>query len=145
MEYVGWANSIEQKGDIIWVLNAYPRAYYYLGYLWFELGNFETALNFIDQGLNLDPTNPVLHNEKAQALVGLKRLPEALQIYEQIISFTGFVTHHNKAVALRGKGFIMIEMGNLSEAENAFYQSQKFEPDSELAIKELKYIQQLRN
>jgi hypothetical protein len=46
----GW----EQAKRIDWVVNAYPRACYYLGYLFIEAGTFERAIEFLEHGLGLE-------------------------------------------------------------------------------------------
>ncbi|ABC27512.1 protein containing tetratricopeptide repeats (TPR1, TPR2) [Hahella chejuensis KCTC 2396] len=49
-----------------------------------------------------------------------------------------------KAAALRGIGFILIEMERLDEAEEALQKSLIIEPDNDVAINELEYINELR-
>jgi tetratricopeptide (TPR) repeat protein len=142
--YVAWMQAGGQPRDVVWLKNAYPRAYYYLGYLHIELGQFDTAVQVLDQGLRLDPGNPKLSNEKAQALVRLKRFPEALEVYEQVLARDGYVNPTDKAFSFRGKGFVLIELGDLDGAERAFRESLEYEPDSQMAAQELEYIQQLR-
>ena len=49
-----------------------------------------------------------------------------------------------KPLILRGIGFSLTELGDLDGAQRAYEDSLKLEPSSELAKKELRYIQQLR-
>src|SRR5262249_8925546 len=144
LDYVTWMQAASQPRNLVWIKNAYPRAYYYLGYLHIELGQFDKAVEFLDQGLRLDPGNPKISNEKAQALVRLKRFPQALEIYEQVLARDGYVSQKDKAFSFRGKGFVLIELGDLDGAERAFRESLEYEPDSRMAAQELEYIQQLR-
>src|SRR6476659_9464469 len=44
--------------DIRWIGNAYPRAHYYMGYLCVARKQFDRAIEFLDKGQALDPTNP---------------------------------------------------------------------------------------
>lgn len=143
--YVGWLKAKGEAGDVVWVVNAYPRAFYYLGYLHVELGDFATAIEFLDRGLRLEPGSPRLSIEKAQALGRLGWHRKALEVLEQVLSHDGYVGPNEKAVALRGKGFWLIELGDLDAAEAAFHQSRQYEPESQLAAQELEYIEQLRN
>jgi tetratricopeptide (TPR) repeat protein len=144
IEYAASLKPSERGKRIDWVPNAYPRACYYLGYLSIEAGDFEHATEFLDQGLRMEPGNAKLANEKAQALVRLRRLGEAKGLCDGVLSRSGFVCKHDKAVALRTKGFILIEAGQLNEAEAVFRQSLEHEPENALAAQELAHIAQLR-
>jgi Flp pilus assembly protein TadD len=44
----------------------------------------------------------------------------------------------------RGRGFVLTELGRLDEAEAAYRESLKIEPDSERAKNELQYIARLK-
>ncbi len=50
-----------------------------------------------------------------------------------------------RAMALRGRGLQLIELGNLDEAEQCFLESLTIDPDSPVARKELEYIEHLRS
>jgi Tfp pilus assembly protein PilF len=146
-EFIEYAASLkppDQAKRIDWILNAYPRACYYLGYLFIEAGDFDQALEFLEQGLRLEPGNAKLANEKAQALVRLGRLGEAKGLYDAVLSRSDFVGKHDRAFSLRGRGYILIEEGQLDEAETAFRQSLEHDPDNPMAVQELAYIEQLR-
>jgi hypothetical protein len=54
------------------------------------------------------------------------------------------VSPHDVAMALRGRGFVLSEMGELDRAKKAFEESLTFEPDNEIARNELEYIARLR-
>jgi tetratricopeptide (TPR) repeat protein len=82
--------------------------------------------------------------EKAQAMVYSGRLPEALALYDQITDINAHVSARNLAVARRGKGFVLIEMDDLDGAEQAFRSSLEIDPDNEVALHELTYIEHLR-
>ncbi len=45
---------------IAWIGNAYPRAHYYLGFLCVKRRQFDRAVEFLDRGHQLEPTNPML-------------------------------------------------------------------------------------
>lgn len=92
----------------------------------------------------LEPTNPKIKIEKAQALLRSGRHAAALQIYEQIVSVGPFVNQNNVATALRGKGYALVELGRLADAEQAFKASLELEPQSQVAHDELLYIARLR-
>ena len=50
-----------------------------------------------------------------------------------------------RAVALRGRGFALTELGRLDEAEVAYRDSLKLKPENEVALAELKYIAGLKS
>jgi tetratricopeptide (TPR) repeat protein len=131
--------------DLVWLGNAYPRAYYYLGYLEIEDRNFQAALRYLDQGLLLDPACARLKCEKAQALIRTGRQREALQAYDEVLANAGGrLASSERALALRGRGYVLIDLDRLDEAEAVFQESLKFEPDSKVARDELAYIAQVR-
>jgi tetratricopeptide (TPR) repeat protein len=144
MACVAWRNAQGQARDLVWMLNAYSRACYYLGYLRIEARDYAGAVEALDAGLQLEPDNPKLKCEKAQALIRQGQPALALALYDEVLQSTGFVSSINRALALRGRGYVLIEMDRLDEAEEAFQESQKIEPDSEVARNELAYIAQRR-
>jgi tetratricopeptide (TPR) repeat protein len=146
VHYVTWqqGQGLAQKG-INWIGNAYPRAHYYMGFLCVKRRQFHRAIEFLDKGLRLEPTNPMFALEKAQALVHLGRTEDALAIYDGITEIGPHVSARDVAVARRGRGFVLIEMGDLDGAETAFKASLEIEPASEVALNELRYIDHLRH
>ncbi|HEV3144173.1 MAG TPA: hypothetical protein VGZ47_09840 [Gemmataceae bacterium] len=147
-EFLGYIAIMQEKGpvkDVIWLPNAYPRAFFYLAYLQIELGNLKQALDYLDHGLILHPDHPKLMNEKAQALTGLRRFREALTIDERAFVDNTYTNLHDKALSLRGRGFVLIELGDLEAAEESFRRSLEYEPESPVVPQELAYIQQLRH
>lgn len=143
--YVNWTQKHNPPGvDIVWVNCVYPRAFYYLGFLNVKLQRFDKALDFLKLGQALDPINPNFKCEMGQALVGLRRLDEALACYDSVPAVNEDVTAHAFAMATRGRGFVLIEMEKLDEAERAFQASLELEPNNPVALNELEYIAQLR-
>lgn len=69
---------------------------------------------------------------------------EALQEYEAVIARGEEIAPSRRAVALRGRGFQLIELNRLDEAERAFRDSLQIDPDNELALHEIGYIAHLR-
>jgi tetratricopeptide (TPR) repeat protein len=129
---------------VSWVLNAYPRAYFHLGFLCVQRRQFERALGYLERALALEPGNPQVICEMAQTLAHLGRWPGALALYEQIQEVGPHISSQDLAMAWRGRGFVLIEMEQLDEAEAAFHTSLELEPDNRLALGELEYIEHLR-
>jgi tetratricopeptide (TPR) repeat protein len=145
MSYVGWHKENGCQENVIWIGNAYPRAYYNLAWIHFENSEYETAISFLNKGLKLDPKNSKLTIEKAQALIKLGFHQEALTLFEDVISQNGFVNPLDKAKAFRGKGFIFLEEGDVNSAERFFQESFQYEPDNDIAKNELQLISTIRS
>lgn len=145
VHYVTWHRDrgLLDKG-INWIGNAYPRAHYHMGFLCVKRKQFDRAIEFLDKGQCLEPTNPRFVLEKAQALVLAGRKQESLALYDQIAEIGPHVSPHALAVARRGRGFVLIEMNDLKNAEAAFQASLEIEPNNEVALNELRYIKHLR-
>ena len=133
------------------VRNPYPPISLYIGSYYNENGRFEDALAALDKGLALYASHgvefgvhqPGLVSERAVALARLKRFPEALTAYEDGLKLSG-IDDGGRARMHRGRGFVLTEMGRLDEAETAYLESLKFEPDNKIAKGELEYIARLR-
>ena len=137
--------------ETIAVRNPYPPISLYIGSYYNENGRFEDALAALDKGLALYASHgvefgahqPGLVSERAVALARLKRFPEALTAYEDGLKLSG-IDDGGRARMHRGRGFVLTEMGRLDEAETAYLESLKFEPDNKIAKGELEYIARLR-
>jgi tetratricopeptide (TPR) repeat protein len=145
LHYVTWQKLYGTDRSVTWVLNAYPRAYYYLGFTHVHLKNYYKALEYLDIGHRLQPNNPTFLMEKATAYSSLGEHSKALSLYEQVPDIGPFTTAPMKARALRGEGSQLIELGQLDAAEKAYKRSLKHDPDNELALQEIAYISHLRS
>lgn len=133
------------------VVNPYSILSLYLGSYYNEIGRHEEAVRVLDRGLALNAahgsefaeTLPSLISERAVALAQLKRFPEALEGYESGLRLPG-VEDRDKARMLRGRGYVLTELGRLDEAEAAYQESLKLEPGNRIALNELEYIKGLR-
>lgn len=144
VHYVTWQRHRGIEKSVTWILNAYPRAHYYMGFLCVKRKQFDRAIEYLDKAQSLDPTNPKIGFEKAQALMHSGRKEEALALYDQVTEVGPHVSALDLAVARRGRGFVLIEMGRLDDAENAFLSSLELEPGNEVTLGELAYIEHLR-
>jgi tetratricopeptide (TPR) repeat protein len=90
-------------------------------------------------------TIPKFALEKAQALARLGDHQKALELYKLAQTLNAYSSEHDNAVALRGEGFVHIEMGNIDSAERAYRESLIIEPKNKLVRYELKYIAHLRS
>jgi tetratricopeptide (TPR) repeat protein len=143
-EFIHYVNWKKPDRKIFWNVAAYPRAYFYLGFIGVAERDYQAALSYLDKALELEPTNPKIFIEKAQALLGMKRQVEALRLFEKISEIGPFTSGADVARALRGRGFALIELGKLDEAKAVLLKSLEFDPDSKVAKEELSYIAQLK-
>ncbi len=133
-----------QERDVIWRENAYPRAHYYMGFLEVERGRPEQALQWMDAGQKLEPQQPHFRLEKGKALSSLGDFQGALALYSETLAMGDAISPLDRAAALRGQGFQLIELNRLDEAEACFLNSLELDPTSEVALGELGYIAHLR-
>lgn len=144
VHYVTWKRQFDEIGEIIWVPNAYPRAHYYLGYILIHRKQFKAALPYLSAGNLLEPTNPAIIFELANAHIALGNSVQAIDLFNKINKESEYVSGKDYARSLRGKGIALIDRGKLDEAENALLGSLKGDPGNQLASNELVYISQLR-
>jgi tetratricopeptide (TPR) repeat protein len=139
------------SGEVAAVFNPYPTMGLYLGSFYVETGKYRDALRVLDAGLALSPlpndllgqTVPDLLAERGIALGKLKRLDQALASYDTALGI-GQMDRKMRAILHRGRGFVLIEMGRLDDAQVAYEQSLKLDPGNKIALGELAYITGLR-
>jgi tetratricopeptide (TPR) repeat protein len=149
-EYVAYAavlglGDISNSSQVVWLPNAYPRAHFQMAFVCVERQQWEDALRWLDAGTILEPGQPRFSLEKAVVLNKLGRHTEALSMYDRVLEDRTVLPPSMRAVALRGRGFQLIELGKLDEAERSLLESLEIEPDNTLARNELVYIQHLRS
>lgn len=138
-------------GDVIAVGNPYPLLALYLGSFYVETGRPEDAVKVLSQGLNLSPvpsalmgaTVPDLLAEQGVALARLSRWTESLATYDRGLLLSG-LGDTMRAVLLRGRGFALVELKRLDEAQSAYQESLRLDPADRIAPGELDYIARLR-
>ena len=151
LSYCDYAKQINHNRDIVWIQNAYPRCCYFLAVISIERGDFEAAAKFLRAGVELEPDNPMLLSETGLLLgsIGANTgdktfFNQAIDCYEKAFNSRTFNTNSQKALALRGIGFILIE---LKEFENAkkFYEESLTWQESDNASNELEIIAKALN
>lgn len=142
-EFVNFVQKDPPSRQTYWVMSAYPRAYFYLGFISVAEGRLEKAIEYLESGALLEPTNPNFKTEKAHALIKSCRFSEALAAVEGITGPGPYVSEEMFATVLRSKGAALIELGDLDEAAKTFAQSLEFAPNNKVALNEIKYIRHL--
>jgi tetratricopeptide (TPR) repeat protein len=121
------------------------------GYALIDLERFDEAKATLRAGIAIAPINPALWNELGAILQLEKNWPEALAAYQQAESGADLVfDDDSKEVntmltrALRGQGFVQIEMGDLNKATALFKRCLKLDRNDKGAKQELVYIDSLK-
>ena len=144
VHYVTWKRQYDNIGETIWVPNAYPKAHYYAGYILIHRKQHEAALPYLKAGNQLEPTNPALIFEQANAHMAMGNSTEAIELFNKVNKESEYVTGKDFSRSLRGKGIALIDAGRLDEAESALLKSLKGDPGNKLAQDELVYISHLK-
>ena len=144
LHYVSWPPPNGCGHDVRWMPNAYPRAHYFLGFVYVAVARPADALGVLERGRELEPSNPLFNFEIAQALLRSGQAENALAFYDSVSEVGPHVSATKLAIAKRGRGAALIELKRLDEAQNAFRESLEFEPNNALALNELVYIEQLK-
>lgn len=147
-EFMSYCSTIQKKeSELVWIGNAYPKCCYMLAIICIERGEFEDALRFLYKGLELEPDNPLIMSEMGLLFgqIGSSTGDEemfhnAIACYENAYKSRPFNTDCQKARALRGTGYILIELGEF-ELAKGFYESSLTFDESELARNELDVIE----
>lgn len=149
--YCRYLEDINDKQDIVWIFNAYPLCCYFLSIICIERGDFNSAFEFLKKGIELEPDNPMLLSEMGLLLTAIATqnrtdeiFNQSISYYEQAFSSRPFNTNSQKARALRGIGYVLIEIGKFEQAQKMYEISLTWE-ESQLAKKELEIISQHLN
>lgn len=137
-------NRRNSKKGIIWKEPSYSKALYLFSHILSEQNDFHGALREIDKGLVLEPDHPKLLCEKAFILGRLEDHTTSLLFYQKAVNARSWIISSDKALALRGQGFALIELGRLNEARTVLNESLLFAPDNTDALGELAYIRKLQ-
>jgi tetratricopeptide (TPR) repeat protein len=143
--------AVERSGDVAAVQNPYPLLGLYLGIYYVEIGQHDEAMRVLDAGLALSPapdrllgeTVPDLLSERGVALGRLFRWEEALANYDKGLAIPA-MPDSMRAQLHRGRGFVLIEMNRLDDAEADYKRSLELDPGNPIANSELAYIEKLR-
>lgn len=138
MSFVGNPENCN-KEIISWVESVYPRACYYLGFIYVHAGNFTSAVHWLEKGKSMEP-HPKILSELGAAYNGLGDYEQALVCYQEVVNSTTYVSKNVMALALRGIGCQLIELNRLDDAKKCFYLSLELDPDNAVAKNELCYI-----
>jgi tetratricopeptide (TPR) repeat protein len=141
--------SAAKNESAVAVSPAYAYAYFLKGYILIDRKDLAAALPFLLKAVELSPSNPQYLSELGHIHQTNREWSKALETFDRAIE--GARTLHDQAShseilrrALRGRGYSLIEMGRLDEAEKVYAECLGLDPDDRTAQGELKYIKGLR-
>lgn len=130
-----------------WIDWGYKECLQMLAYINSEKRDFHKAIENLKQIEQFAPISAGTLIESGYILNQLGRYNEALSSYLNALEISNIYVSQQpfQAASLRGIGYSFTELHQLNEAEKAYQDSLKLDPNNPVALKELKYIQGLRD
>ena len=124
-------------------------AVYLRGYAHIELQNWDNAKLDLTKSITLAPANAHYLAELGHYYQVKQQWPEALTQFQRAEKFAKAFSPEDVKIseltrAKRGIGFVLIEQGQLNQAEAKFKESLALDPNDRTAQSELRYINKLR-
>jgi tetratricopeptide (TPR) repeat protein len=134
------------KKEVVWMDESYARAYHLKAYICVNKNDLKRAKKLFFLEHDIAPFEAGVFAELGFIANHEKNKPDALKYYKKALQLAEQFESQmaTKPVALRGLGFVLIEMGKLDEAEKMYKKALKEDPSSKLALSELRYIDVLR-
>jgi tetratricopeptide (TPR) repeat protein len=128
---------------------AWCDAYFLRGYALVELGRTGEARAALERAVQLAPREAHYRSELAELYAREKNWNAALAAYDasaKVAEESVDKERKNAELgrALRGKGFVLVELGRLDEAEAMYRQCLALDPADKKAMNELRYVEQRR-
>jgi Flp pilus assembly protein TadD len=124
-------------------------AYYLKAYALEELGNLSEAEASLLNALKLAPAHSAFQSELGTVYQRQKNWPKALQAFKDAQDNAGISAEADvipqRCRALRGQGYVLVELHRLDEAEQKYRECLKFDPNNQASVNEIGYIQKLKN
>ncbi len=141
-------NAGKGRGDAVALGPTWANGYYGKAYALIELNRFDEAAVALDRALELSPANPQFLSERGYLYRASREWDKMLASNQAALEHVPLAPESlrdaERARALRGAGYALIELDRLDEAERHFRDSLKIEPKNQVALGELDYIKQLR-
>ena len=127
----------------------WPEALYYRAYALLELGNLSAAQRDLEQAISLSPANPNYLSELGYIHQLERDWKSALQTYELAEEYARTYSPEEVRTAelsraLRGLGYVLVELGRLDEAAERYEECLDLDGSDQVAAEELKYVRQLQ-
>ena len=125
---------------------AWCDAYFLRGYALIELGRTAEARAALERAVQLAPREAHYRSELADVYAREKNWNEALAAFDASAKVAEESVEKERknaelGRALRGKGFVLVELGRLDEAEAMYRRCLALDPADKKAMNELRYVQ----
>lgn len=139
----------EDKRETIVLSGIWAGAYFMKGYALLNLGRISEAKSSLEKALALSPHNSQYSSELGYVYQIEKNWSKALKYYQDAENYAETFSPpedklHELGVARRGQGYVLVELGQFSEAEKKYQQCLKEDPNDKKAKNELEYIHGLQ-
>lgn len=136
------------KKNAIVLSSTWAAAYFLKGYALQELGRIGDAKAALRLALELSPWSSLYLSELGSIYKLEKNWPEAKKTFEAAEEHAALSPDDLKAAELglarRGLGYVLVELGQLAEAEKKYEQCLKDDPKDTKAAAELEYVRDLK-
>lgn len=136
------------KQDAIVLSGTWSSAYFLKSYALQDLGRVAEAKSSIKLALDLSPWSCLYLCELGSIYKLEKDWPKAKETFEAAEEHAGMSPDDLKAAELalarRGLGYVLVELGQLDEAEKKYQQCLKENPNDKKAADELEYVRGLK-
>jgi tetratricopeptide (TPR) repeat protein len=127
---------------------AWARALFLEGFAYNSLHRYEEARRALSLATALSPMNPHLFNELGYTCERLKDWPQAMQAFKNAENAADFLDGKRKVDektrAIRGQGYVLVELNKLDEAQAAYHRALAIDPGDVKSMGQLHYIQEVR-
>jgi len=141
-------SAVDKKASVV-IGPTWCDAYFLRAYGLIELGRNAQARESLEKAIAMSPKNAHYLSELASLYRREKNWKEAITRYETASQLAReFSPPESKDIelgeALRGRGYVLVELGRLDEAEAIYKQCLEINSADNAAIGELRYVQSLR-
>jgi Flp pilus assembly protein TadD len=145
---MGKGNFEKGKKNAIVLSSTWASAYFLKGYALQELGRIAEAKSALKLALELSPWSSLYLSELGSVYKLEKNWREAKKTFEMAEEHAALSPDDLKAAELglarRGLGYVLVELGQLAEAEKKYQQCLKDDPNDTKAAAELEYVRGLK-
>ncbi|HEX4629583.1 MAG TPA: tetratricopeptide repeat protein [Chthoniobacterales bacterium] len=136
------------KKDAIVLSSTWASAYFLKGYALQELNRIADAKSALMEALELSPSSSLYLSELGSVYKLEKNWKEAKKAFDAAEEHAALSPDELKATELglarRGQGYVLVELGQLAEAEKKYLQCLKDDPTDKKAAAELEYVRNLK-
>lgn len=104
-------------------------------------GNYQEALQFLEEALKLAPNNSVIWYDRGVVLSKLNRLQDALDAYQTALAINSNWGEGQPDFAWNNRGVILFRLGRFNEAIQSYQQALALNPGYELAQTNLRSLE----